>query len=228
MKKIRLLLVEDNRLLREGMTQLIGKQPDLDIVATSEDFESVVPIAEKLKPDVVLLDLSLRDHDSLRAVETVKKKIPEAKVVVMGLIAVQEDILELVKGGVSGFILKEATLVDFVKTIKSVAEGAKVLPPQLTQSLFSQIVENAVRNGKVHPNDVRMSKREREVMNLIEEGLSNKEIAQRLHLATYTVKSYVHSILEKLALHTRLQVAAYAHGKGISKTKSHHISQKSD
>jgi DNA-binding NarL/FixJ family response regulator len=228
MKKIRLLLVEDNRLLREGMTQMIGKQPDLDIVAASEDLESVVPAAQKLKPHVVLLDLSLRDHDSLRAVEAVKKNIPEAKVVVMGLISVQEDILDLVKKGVSGFILKEATLHDFVKTIKSVAEGAKVLPPQLTQSLFSQIVENAVRNGKVDSNDVRMSKREREVMDLIGEGLSNKEIAQRLHLATYTVKSYVHNVLEKLALHTRLEVAAYTHGEGSSKTKSDHIPQKSD
>jgi two-component system, NarL family, response regulator DegU len=228
MKKIRLLLVESNRLLREGMTQMIGKEPDLDVVAASEDFEGVVSAAQKLKPHVVLLDLSLRDHDSLRAIEMVKKNVPEAKVVVMGLIAVQEDILELVKKGVSGFVLKEATVGDFVKTIKSVAEGAKVLPPQLTGSLFSQIVENAVRNGKVHPNDVRMSKREREVMDLIEEGLSNKEIAQRLHIATYTVKSYVHTILEKLALHTRLEVAAYAHGEGSSKTKSDPIPQKSD
>lgn len=207
---------------------MIGKQPDLDVVAAAEDFEGVVSAAQKLKPHVVLLDLSLRDHDSLRAIEMVKKNVPEAKVVVMGLIAVQEDILELVKKGVSGFVLKEATVGDFVKTIKSVAAGAKVLPPQLTGSLFSQIVENAVRNGKVHANDVRMSKREREVMDLIEEGLSNKEIAQRLHIATYTVKSYVHTILEKLALHTRLEVAAYAHGEEISKTKSDPIPQKSD
>ena len=228
MTKIRLLLVEDNRLLREGMTQMISKQPDLDVVAASEDFESLAPAAQKLKPHVVLLDLSSRDHDSLRAVEMVKEKIPEAKVVVMGLIPIQEDILELVKGGVSGFVLKEATLGDFVKTIKSVAEGAKVLPPQLTESLFSQIVDAAVRNGKVHPDDVRMSKREQEVMDLIGEGLSNKEIAQRLHLATYTVKSYVHNILEKLALHTRLEVAAYTHGEGSSKTKSDNVLRKSD
>ena len=133
----------------------------------------------------------------------------------------QADVVEFVKEGVSGFILKDATFDDFVGTIRSVAAGASVLPPSLTGSLFSQIIEKVAGEGKVSLiESVRMTKREREVIELIAEGLSNKEIAQQLNIATYTVKSHVHNILEKLALHTRLQVASYAHTQGNTKTQS--------
>jgi RNA polymerase sigma factor (sigma-70 family) len=148
----------------------------------------------------------------LRLVEWVRKQSPDVKVIVMDLIPVEADIVEFVKAGVSGFILKDATFDDFLGTIRSVAAGVKVLPPSLTGSLFSQIVEQVVEQGKIDLiAAVRMTKREREVIDLIAEGLSNKEIAQRLNIATYTVKSHIHNILEKLALHTRLQVANYAH-----------------
>ena len=223
MKRIRLLLIEDNRLLREGMTQMIRKQPDLDIVAASENFKSVEPAAQKLNPHVVLLDQCLRDQNSLRAVEEIKKIIPQAKVIVMGLIPVRADIVAFVKAGASGFILKEASLRDFLKTIRSVVEGAKVLPPQLTGSLFSQIVEDAARNGKVVPADVRITRRQREIIDLIDKGLTNKEIAQRLHLAVHTVKSHVHNLLEKLALHSRLDVASLVNSRGTPESKSDKI-----
>lgn len=218
MKRIRLLLIEDNRLLREGITAMVGKQPDLKIVAASENFENVLPKAQKLKPRVVLLDICLRDQNSLSVAKMVKKELPEARVIVMGLILPRADVLQFVKAGASGFVQKEATFDDFLRTIRTVAEGAKVLPPPLTGSLFSQIAEDAISNGKVQLNDVRITKREREIIDLISEGLSNKEIAQRLHLAIQTVKSHVHHILEKLVLHTRLQVAIYTHGKGTSDT----------
>jgi DNA-binding NarL/FixJ family response regulator len=128
----------------------------------------------------------------------------------MGLIPTQEDVLEFVKAGASGFLLKDATLSDFLRTIRSVARGAKVLPPLMTDSLFSHVIDHAFRNGKGHlAGAVRMTKREREIIALIAEGLPNKEIAGRLSIATYTVKSHVHNILEKLALHTRLEIAVY-------------------
>jgi len=218
MKKIRLLLIEDNRLLREGITAMVSKQPDLKIVAASENLKNVLPKAQKLKPQVVLLDICLRDQNSLSVAKMVKKELPEAKVIVMGLILPRADVLQFVKAGASGFVQKEASFDDFLKTIRTIAGGTKLLPPTLTGSLFSQIVEDAARNGKVQLNDVRITKREREIIDLISEGLSNKEIAQRLHLAIHTVKSHVHHILEKLALRTRLQVAVYARGEGTSDT----------
>ena len=133
----------------------------------------------------------------------------------MDLLPVHEDIVEFVNAGVSGFILKDATFEDLVSTIRSVADGAHVLPPEMTSSLFSQIAKEAVVRGKAAALEcVRMTAREREVIDLIGEGLSNKEIAARLTIATHTVKSHVRNVMEKLALHTRLQIAAFAHNEG--------------
>jgi DNA-binding NarL/FixJ family response regulator len=147
----------------------------------------------------------------------VKTEFPESKVIVMDLLPVHEDIVEFVHVGVSGFIMKDATLDELVTTIRSVAEGAHVLPPQMTATLFSQIARDAVARGRPEVlESVRMTPREREVINLIAEGLSNKEIASRLHIATHTVKSHVRNIMEKLTLHTRLQIAAYAYKAGAS------------
>jgi DNA-binding NarL/FixJ family response regulator len=135
----------------------------------------------------------------------------------MGLIPSQLDIIEWVEAGASGFILKDATIEDFLGTIRSVARGIKVLPPSLAGSLFSHVIDNALKKGRGKlSNAVRMTKREREIISLISEGLSNKEIAQRLNVATYTVKSHVHNILEKLALHSRLQIAMFTHNDEVS------------
>jgi DNA-binding NarL/FixJ family response regulator len=160
-----------------------------------------------------LLDLGLWSQNSLQVVKAVKKSFSNTKIIVMDFVPVYEDILEFVQAGVSGFIVKDATVDDFFRTIRSVAEGNKVLPSNLTDSLFSQIVELAVSepNRSSLIKSVRMTKREKQVIELIADGLTNKEIAQKLHLSTYTVKSHVHNILEKLALHTRVQIAKYAH-----------------
>jgi DNA-binding NarL/FixJ family response regulator len=213
MKKIRLLLIEDNRLLREGLTTMLKKQQDMNIVETVGDGENILTIMRKSKPELLLLDLGLRNRSSINLVRLVKKNFPDTKVIVMDLIPLQADVFEFVQAGVSGFILKDATVKDFLKTIRSVAKGFQILPPNLTGSLFSQIVEHAVNRSKpsVIIDSVRMTKRERQVIELISEGYTNKEIAQKLHLSTYTVKSHVHNILEKLALNTRVQIAKYLH-----------------
>jgi two-component system response regulator DegU len=215
MKKIRLLLIEDNRLLREGIISLIKEHDDIQVVAGLGTNENILQKIKSFKPCVLLLDLGLRSQNSLQLVKTAKIYSPTTKVIVMDLIPTQADVLDFVRAGVSGFILKDATIDDFLKTIRSVAQGAKVLPSLLTGSLFSDIVEHAV-NGDSGTSSklmesVRMTKRERQVITLVSDGMTNKEIAQKLHLSTYTVKSHVHNILEKLALHTRVQIAKYAH-----------------
>jgi two-component system, NarL family, response regulator DegU len=213
LKKILLLVIEDNRLLREGISAMIKEQPDMKVSAAIGTGENILEKINTLKPNIALLDLGLRNQNSLEIVKSVKKKFSGTKIIAMDLVPVHEEILEFVQAGVSGFILKDATVHDFLKTIRSVAEGNKVLPNNLTDSLFSQIVEYAVRGPKssVLIKSVRMTKREKQVIELIADGLTNKEIAQKLHLSTYTVKSHVHNILEKLALHTRVQIAKYAH-----------------
>ena len=226
MKKIKLLLIEDNRLLREGLAEMLKKQPDIDVVDTVGDGENILKIMHKFKPEIILMDLGLRNRSSLHSVKLVKKKFSSSKVIMMDLIPTQADVLEFVQNGVSGFILKDATVNDFLKTVRSVAKGIQILPPNLTGSLFSQIVDHAVNesNTSAIMNSVRMTKRERQVIELISEGHTNKEIAQKLHLSTYTVKSHVHNILEKLALRSRVQIAKYLHDSKTTGSDSDDIS----
>jgi DNA-binding NarL/FixJ family response regulator len=212
-KKISILIIEDNRLLRDGITSMIKEQPDLKIIASISDRKDSLSKILEFKPDIVLIDLGLRSQNSLEVVKSVKEKSTGIKIIVMDLMPVENDILDFVKAGASGFILKNAIVNEFLKTIRLVASGEKVLPPHMTDSLFSQIVERAV-NGSDHVDlkyAVRMTKREREVIDLIADGLTNKEIGQILHLSPYTVKSHVHNILEKMTLHTRVQIAKFAH-----------------
>jgi len=219
MKKIRLLLIEDNRLLREGLIAMLKMQHDIKIVAASARNENTILKIHRSKPNVILLDLGLRSLNSLHVVELVRKECREAKVIVMDLAPVQGDILQFVKAGTAGFILKDATLSEFLTTIRTVAIGAKVLPPLLAASLFTQIVEHAVNGGKTKFKEaLRMTIREREVVGLVGEGLSNKEIGKRLHISTHTIKSHIHNIMEKLALHTRLEIANYAYADGSLRT----------
>lgn len=219
MKKIRLLIIEDNRLLRDGIFSILKPHKDIIIIAASGDGRNTLVKIKQLKPNVVLLDLGLRSQNSLHVVEIVKKDFPLAKIIVMDLAPVQADILQYVKAGANGFILKDASLNDLLITIRAVADGSTILPPLLIDSLFSQIVEHAVREGKTKIKAaVRMTTREREVVSHLGEGMSNKEIGQKMHVSTYTIKSHIHNIMEKLALHTRLEIANYSYSTETLKT----------
>jgi DNA-binding NarL/FixJ family response regulator len=220
MKKISILVIEDNKLLRDGIKSILKKQNDMHVVATVGNGENILVMMDKIKPNIVLLDLGLRNQNSLQIVKLSNKHFPETKIIVMDLIALQADVFEFVQAGVSGFILKDASITDFLKTIRSVYQGLQVLPPNLTGSLFSQIVENAINGSKPSAivESTRMTKREKQVVALIADGSTNKEIAQNLHLSTYTVKSHVHNILEKLALNTRVQIANQVHLSASYKT----------
>ncbi len=211
---ISLVLIDDNRLLREGLAALIHSQPGFKVLAAAADAEEALQRVREAKPDVVLVDFGLEDHDSLNLTATVHAEVPSARLIVMGLLPLQEDVANYVRAGASGFIMKDATFEEFIATIRAVAGGAEVLPKALTTSLFTQIALNATRGSKVRAlESVRLTNRERQVIDLLGEGLSNKEIAVRLHIAVHTVKSHVHNVLEKLALHSRLEVAAFSHSQ---------------
>lgn len=217
MAKTRILLIEDNPILRDGITVMLNDQPDLKVVATIGSGNNVLLKARATKPNVILLDVGLKDINEISIVGSVRRNLPNAKVIGMGFIPSQSDIVEFVEAGASGFILKDATIKEFIGTIRSVAQGVKILPPTLTDSLFSHVIDIAVRkNVRLHKKPgsivkaVRMTVREREIIALIANGLTNKQIAENLNIATFTVKSHVHNILEKLALHSRLQIALHA------------------
>ena len=161
-KTISLVLIDDNRLLREGLAGLIRKQPDFRILAASGDIEEALRKVREAKPRVVLLDFSLESHDSLRVTTTVRQEVPEARVIVMGLLPIQEDVAAFVRAGASGFIMKDASFDDFLRTIRAVADGADVLPPELTGSLFSQITRQVMSRGRTPVLEgVRVTERER-------------------------------------------------------------------
>jgi len=214
MKQIRLIIIEDNRVLREGLVAMLEEFKGVKVLAAIGAARAALEVI-KLKAHVVLLNRGLQRQSCLQVLKRIKKEAPEAGLVVMDLMPGQTDVMEFVQAGVSGFILSTATLDDFIMTIRAVAQGEKVLPDPLTNSLFSQIVANAVKAGKLplFKEAVKMTRREQEIIALIGKGMSNKEIAQHLNLAIYTIKSHVHNILEKLALHSRLQVAAYSHSQ---------------
>ena len=212
---ISVVLIEDNRLVREGISVLLNQVTDIRVVAAAAS--GATSLLRQVSPQVVLLDLGLRSDDSLRVARKVMKLCPAAKIIVMDLVPVHEDMVEFVAAGVSGFIVKDATLEDLAGTIRAVVGGAQVLPPPTAVTLFARIAKDAVARGRSDAHTaVRMTPREREVINLISEGLSNREIAERLHIATYTVRSHVRNVMEKLMLHTRLQIAAYAHRDGAA------------
>ena len=189
---------------------MLREQTDISVIAAHSNGDALRTMLKRV--DVILLDLVLRSHNSLGLVETIRKARPEAKIIVMDLAPVQPTLVDYVMAGVDGFVLKDATFAEFLHTIRQVARGTKVMPAMLTSSLLSQIAENVTRTGKGNPfKSVKMTSREREVVELIAEGLSNKQIASQLNLAVDTVKSHVHNILEKLSLHTRLEIASYRH-----------------
>jgi DNA-binding NarL/FixJ family response regulator len=208
MEPISVAVIDDNRLVREGLTSMLNKLSDIHAVAYAGTEAAV---AAGPSPRVLLLDLGLGDVDSGRVVTALLKQMPDTRIVAMDLIPLSEEILELVNAGVSGFVMKDASFDEFVATIRAVAGGEKVLPARMTESLFAQIAREA-RGHKAQDvlEDVRMTPRELQIIELIGEGLSNKEIAQRLNIAAHTVKSHVRNVMEKLALHTRLQIAAYS------------------
>jgi len=209
---IPLIVVEDNRLLREGIVTILERHADLEVVGVAEDTDTALARISDNMARVVLVDAGLGDGDSHDLVEHIAREFPEARVVVMDVLLDAEDVIEFVKRGASGFVVKSGSIEAFVKTVRLVAEGGNVLPPVLTATLFSHVASEATtRSGSATATDIRMTQREREVVELIAKGSSNKAIAKELRVSTHTVKSHVRNILEKLSLHSRLQVAAYVH-----------------
>ncbi|MDZ7779982.1 MAG: response regulator transcription factor [Gemmatimonadota bacterium] len=207
---IRIAIIEDNRLVREGLTLRLNEQEDLAV--TYSDANGSLEGLAAAKPHVLLLDVGLEDDDSLELAQRIQSELPAMEVIVMDLLPVHEDLVDFINVGVAGFILKEATLEELVTTIRSVAAGKTVLPPAMTSTLFAQIVENAVARDLQEVSEAtELTARERKVVALIGDGLSNKAIAKTLGISPHTVKSHVRNIMDKLALRTRLQIAAYLH-----------------
>jgi NarL family two-component system response regulator LiaR len=216
MKNIRLIIIEDNKLLREGIRVMVKEQKDILVVAALGDRIKVQDKIQNLKPDVLLLDCGLVNQNSLELVKSLKKKFPKLKMIVMDFLPIQYDIIQFIEGGVSGFILKDAKTDDFMDTIRSVAKGKKIFPSQLDGSVFSEIVDNAVNellDSKLIES-IRMTEVEKKIIEFISAGSSDEEIAKKLKLSVSAVKGHIHNILEKMSLNTHVQISIYKNSTG--------------
>ncbi len=206
------MLIEDSRLRRDGIMAMLDGHPGVRVVAAEGPDAALTRLLE-FNARVVLLSADLASTNGSRVVERVKTLAPEVRVVVMDVHATREDIVDFVVAGASGFVVKNATTEEVVSTVLSVADGGEVLPPSIAGPLFARLAQHppTVRAAEKKGSSVQLTTREREVVQLIGEGLTNREIADRLNLSAFTVKSHVRNIMEKLSLHTRLQVAAFKH-----------------
>jgi DNA-binding NarL/FixJ family response regulator len=198
--RIRVLVVEDNRLMRDGLARLLAAFPDVEIVASAENAGGGTTALRDAKPQVVLLDAALANGDSHTFLSNLKSAAPDAKAIVIDFVPAQQDVQEFIDRGANGFIMKDATADDIVKAIRSVASGTDLPPPPAPpRSMESASASAGGAAAAAGVSSVRLTKREQEIRDLIAAGLGNKEIAQRLNIATNTVKSHVHNMLGKLA-----------------------------
>jgi DNA-binding NarL/FixJ family response regulator len=211
MKKIRIIIIDDNSLLRKGIKKMLRSQEDFFVLAAFGDRINALEKIISLNPDILLLDLGLENQNSLELVKSIKKKLPETNVIIMDLVPIRDDILRFVEAGASGFIIKDETIPEFLNTIRSVANGDKLLPPVLAGTLFSQVLDygiKALEESKLIQS-VRMTESESEIIKLIAGGLTHPKIAKKLKLSIHIVNSHIHNILEKMALNNRLQNDIY-------------------
>jgi DNA-binding NarL/FixJ family response regulator len=212
MKKINILLIEDNKILLDSISSLIKKERDMNCATAINNPQIIIPLIRKQKPNIVLLNYNAPNQNSLSIVKSIHIDYPETKVIIMALTSSDTNAYEFVEAGASGFMLENISCSDMIKTIRSVYKGLKVLPTFLTNMLFSQIVRHKISDNDLSAFDkiARLTKQEKNVMELIADGLTNKDIGKNLGISTYTVKSHVHNILEKLSLNTRVQIAKLA------------------
>lgn len=216
--KIHIFIADDNRLLREGLVAMLSEQGDIIVAGTAPGGNEAVTQINQLRPDVALIDIGMPDKDGLEVTQTLHQTAPDVKVIILGMLDLTEEIMACIEAGAVGYVLKEASFELLVETIRLVHRGEYQCSPRMTVSLFTRISELAFeRMPKLERSPVILTGRELEIIGLIAEGLTNKEIAQRLFIETQTVKNHIHNILDKLQLYNRLQAVQYARERNLLK-----------
>ena len=208
MDKIRILLVDDHTILRDGIRLLLEAEPDMTVVGEAEDGRTAVKLACQLKPDVVLMDIAMPLLNGLEATRQIKHDCPHAKVLILTMHENEEYIRQALASGAMGYILKDAAARELLNAIHAVHRGEAILSPAVTRL----VVENYLRWGDIQKDSStnRLSPREREVLQLIAEGYSNKQIAEILCISIKTVQAHRMNLMSKLGLHDRAELIKYA------------------
>lgn len=217
MKKIRILLIENDCHIRERIHSITKNHNDIFVIAKQDELKNTLDEIKELDPAVVLINLDLISDSCLSVVEKIKSDLPSAKIIVVGVKKEHENILKLVQAKVNGFVLMNSSPKGIIASIKKVNNGSTIFPPSLTNQLFSQIVKHFHRSDNPGLNDDNnMTIRESEVMRFLSNGMSNKEIGSQMQISIYTVKSHIHNIMKKLSVNSRLEIANYSFNSNIN------------
>ncbi|MBP1783340.1 DNA-binding NarL/FixJ family response regulator [Micromonospora sp. HB375] len=213
---IRVLVCDDQALIRTGFTTIIDAQPDMAAVGECGDGRAAVDLAGRLRPDVVVMDVRMPVLDGIKATRLLAGAgiAQPVKVLVVTTFNLDEYVYEALRAGASGFLLKDAPPAQLLHGIRTVASGAALLAPEVTRQLVGRYAAR-IRPAEGAPADVGLTPRELEVLRLIADGLSNSEIAARLVISQETVKTYVSRILTKLDVRDRVQAVVYAYRTGL-------------
>jgi DNA-binding NarL/FixJ family response regulator len=204
---VRILLVDDHTVLRQGVKVLLNLDPELEVIAEANNGADAVKLAHQHKPDVVLMDLMMPVMDGLSAITIIRRELPETEIVALTSLLEDNIVTEVVRAGAIGYVLKDASSDELTKAVKAAAQGQVHLSPQAAARLM--------RDVRTPENPQALTQRETEVLKLVAQGKSNKEIAQDLQIGDKTVHSHVSNILSKLQLNSRTQAALYAIRTGL-------------
>jgi NarL family two-component system response regulator LiaR len=212
MDKIRLLVVDDQTVVREGLAAILAYYSDIEVVGQAEDGIQALKLVKQTQPDVILLDLVMPNQDGLTTIPKIKEISPKTQILVVTSFAENDRVYQAIKAGALGYILKDATREQLLQAIRDVAQGRASLQPSIAVKLIQEINHPSELLYTVDP----LTRRELDTLRLIARGLSNQEIATELVVNERTIAKYVSSILDKLHLANRTQAALYALREGIS------------
>jgi len=209
MKRIRILLADDHAVVRQGFKMILDAQPDMEIVGEAANGRQAVDLAEQLRPDVVVMDVSMPELNGIEATRRLASSLPHARVIALSMHKDSVYVREILRAGARGYLLKDSGAADLVAAIRAVASGESYLSPAVSNAVLDDY-----RRHATNPIDL-LTSREREVLQLLAEGKTNKEIAALLNLSVYTVEAHRGRILEKLNLHSIGELVRFAVRSGL-------------
>jgi DNA-binding NarL/FixJ family response regulator len=215
-ERIRVLVVDDDALVRAGLSMLLADVEDIGIVGEATDGSEVAQAVDELEPDVVLMDIRMPGMDGLAATELLRAQSDAPEVIVLTTFEADDYVLRALRAGASGFLLKDTPPADIVRALRAVAVGEPMLSPTVTRRLIGHVTDSGGGERQRHAREQldRLTEREREVAVAIGQGRSNAEISRELYMSVATVKAHVSRVLEKLELNNRVQIALLAHDAG--------------
>jgi len=218
MEKIRVILAEDHTIVRQGLRLLLKQSDDIKVIGEAKDGREAVKKTGHLKPDIALMDISMPILNGIEATRQIKKKFPDIKVLILTMHTTEEYISQILHAGASGYLVKKSAHHELLSAIKAIQKGNSYLSPLVSKKVVDEYLQKTKDDIKQDRYE-KLTTREREVLQLVAEGQSNKEIAELLYLSVKTVETHKAHLMDKLNLHTTTDLIKYAIQKGIISTE---------